>query len=113
MKILLTLLIVGLYIVSIKEASANYALSTTFNMLDTKAAVAFSSGADTNSDQALKVKSRKQAIAMVEAKFKAKVLSITASKVNGNPGYRAKLLGNNGIVFYVNIDAKTGRMRKA
>lgn len=113
MKILLSLLFVGLFFASSKDASADYARSNAFNMLEAKTAGAFGSNANRQSEQALKVKSRKQATAMVEAKYKAKVLSVTASKVNGHPGYRAKLLDNNGIVFYVDIDAKTGQMKKA
>jgi uncharacterized membrane protein YkoI len=63
--------------------------------------------------QALKVSSRKQAASLAQARYKAKVLSVNSSKVNGNPGYRVKLLGNNGTVFYVLIDAKTGQMKRA
>ena len=65
------------------------------------------------SRQSLKVTSRKQATAMVKARYKAKVLSVNSSQVNGNPGYRAKLLSDNGTVFYVSIDAKTGRMKRS
>ena len=69
--------------------------------------------AQNQSTQSLIVKNRKQAIAMVKGRYQAKLLSMSSSKVNGNPGYRAKLLADKGTVFYVLIDAKTGRMKKS
>lgn len=63
-------------------------------------------------DNNLKVKNRRQAMAMAKASYKAKVLSVASSSVNGNPGYKVKLLSNDGTVFYVLIDAKSGQMRR-
>ncbi len=64
------------------------------------------------SRNALVVKSKKQAASMVKSRYKAKVLSISVSNGNG-AGYRAKLLGDDGTVFYVYIDAKTGKMKRS
>jgi len=49
---------------------------------------------------------------MVKGRYNAKVLSVQSSRVNGNPGYRAKLLSKDGVVFYVAIDAVTGQMSR-
>lgn len=61
---------------------------------------------------ALKVKSRKQATAMVKSRYNAKVLSVQSATVNGNPGYKAKLLSSDGVVFFVYIDSVSGRMSR-
>ncbi|WP_394200325.1 PepSY domain-containing protein [Shewanella waksmanii] len=60
----------------------------------------------------LVVKSRNQAISMAKSQYAAKVLNAQPTQINGNPGYRVKLLNNDGRVFYVNIDARTGRMSR-
>ncbi len=64
------------------------------------------------SKQDYKVKSRKQATQMVKKAYRAKVLSVQSAKVSGNPIYKAKLLGKDGIVFYVYIDAVSGQMSR-
>lgn len=60
----------------------------------------------------LRVKNRQQATQMVKSKYGGKVLSVQSTKVNGNPGYRAKLLSADGVVFYVSIDAVSGQMNR-
>jgi uncharacterized membrane protein YkoI len=65
-----------------------------------------------NGQQALKIKNRQQAAQIIKERYRAKVLSIGSTRVNGNPGYRAKLLSNDGVVFYVSIDAVSGRVKK-
>ena len=66
----------------------------------------------TTNKKDLKVKNRRQAMAMAQASYKAKVLSVASDSINGNPGYKVKLLSKNGTVFYVLINAKTGQMRR-
>ncbi len=68
--------------------------------------------AQKNTHQNLRVKNRQQATQMVKGRYNAKVLSVQSTRVNGNPGYRAKLLSQDGVVFYVAIDAITGQMRR-
>ncbi|CAM3886603.1 PepSY domain-containing protein [Shewanella aquimarina] len=68
--------------------------------------------AQKNTHQNLRVKNRQQATQMVKGRYNAKVLSVQSSRVNGNPGYRAKLLSKDGVVFYVAIDAVTGQMSR-
>ena len=71
-----------------------------------------SSAAFVYRQQGAKVSSRKQATAMVKARFSGKILSVNAIELNGNKGYQAKLLSNDGTVYYVFVDAKTGKMRR-
>ncbi|MBB1268136.1 PepSY domain-containing protein [Shewanella sp. SR44-3] len=56
----------------------------------------------------LAIRTPQQAMQRVRSQYQAKVLTIQASQVNGNPGYRVKLLTAQGEVFYVLVDAKTG-----
>lgn len=60
----------------------------------------------------LVVKNRNQAISMAKNQYSAKVLNAQSIHINGNPGYKVKLLSREGQVFYVNIDARTGRMSR-
>ena len=60
----------------------------------------------------LRVKSRDQAIQLVKRQYQGKVLKAQSSRVKGNPGYRIKMLSNQGVVFYVSVDAKTGSVRR-
>ncbi|WP_076408055.1 PepSY domain-containing protein [Shewanella sp. UCD-KL12] len=62
--------------------------------------------------QKLKVSSSQQAIQLVKRQYPGKVLKVQSSRVNGNPGYRVKLLSSSGAVFYVSVDAKTGSVRR-
>jgi uncharacterized membrane protein YkoI len=61
-----------------------------------------------NSQSDLAIRTPQQAMQRVRSQYQAKVLTIQASQVNGNPGYRVKLLTDQGEVFYVLVDAKTG-----
>ncbi|MGS0728214.1 PepSY domain-containing protein, partial [Shewanella sp. 0m-11] len=49
---------------------------------------------------------------LAKRQYRGKVLKVQSSRVNGNPGYSVKLLSNDGVVFYVNVDAKTGRVSR-
>lgn len=66
--------------------------------------------AEKSGPQQLRVKNRQQATQMVKSQYGGKILSMQSTKVNGNSGYRAKLLSADGVVFYVSIDAVTGQM---
>lgn len=68
---------------------------------------------DESNQKQLKVQSRKQATSMVKKQYNARVLSVVSAKSNGNSGYKAKLLDKNGTVFYVFINAETGRMSRS
>ncbi|GIU47094.1 peptidase M4 [Shewanella sairae] len=60
----------------------------------------------------LKVSSKEQAVQLAKRQYRGKVLKVQSSRVNGNPGYSVKLLSNDGVVFYVKVDAKTGRVSR-
>lgn len=92
----------------LREAAASYALNGSLNIVNQGKFSTFKK----NAKQDYKVKNRQQATQMVKEKYRAKVLSIQSTKVNGNNGYKAKLLGNDGIVFYVYIDATSGQMKR-
>ncbi|MCL1138553.1 PepSY domain-containing protein [Shewanella pneumatophori] len=62
--------------------------------------------------QKLKVNSKEQAVQLAKRQYRGKVLKVQSSRVNGNPGYSVKLLSNDGVVFYVKVDAKTGRVSR-
>ncbi|WP_299803402.1 PepSY domain-containing protein [uncultured Shewanella sp.] len=62
--------------------------------------------------QKLKVRSKEQAVQLAKRQYRGKVLKVQSSRVNGNPGYSVKLLSNDGVVFYVSVDAKTGRVSR-
>lgn len=78
-------------------------------------ALALSSMSETQSrksPQKLKITSSQQAVQLVKRQYPGKVLRVQSSRVNGNPGYRVKLLSSAGAVFYVSVDAKTGSLRR-
>ncbi|MGB5445541.1 MAG: PepSY domain-containing protein [Psychromonas sp.] len=60
----------------------------------------------------LKVKSRAQAIQLAQRQFRGKVLKAQSSSVNNHPGYEVKMLSKEGVVFYVSVDAETGRLSR-
>ncbi|MCL1048549.1 PepSY domain-containing protein [Shewanella abyssi] len=68
--------------------------------------------ATNNRAKSLKVSSPQQAAQLVKRKYPGKILNVKSARVNGNPGYRIKLLSKDGVVFYVNVDAKTGSVRR-
>lgn len=59
-----------------------------------------------------KVSSAKQAAARAKSKFSAKVLSVKASSNKQRNGYRVKMLSDKGVVFYVFVDAQSGRVSR-
>ncbi|MCE9678131.1 PepSY domain-containing protein [Shewanella sp. AS1] len=60
----------------------------------------------------LKIKNRQQATQTVKDRYPGKVLSVQSTRINGNPGYRAKILSDDGVIFYVTIDAASGRVQR-
>lgn len=60
----------------------------------------------------LKVSSSQQAAQLVKSRYSGKILKVQSTRVNGNPGYRVKVLSKDGVVFYVSVDAKTGSIRR-
>ncbi|MEI6858597.1 MAG: PepSY domain-containing protein [Shewanella sp.] len=60
----------------------------------------------------LKITSSQQAIQLVKRQYSGKILKVQSSRVKGNSGYRVKLLSSAGAVFYVSVDAKTGRVHR-
>ncbi|MCE9685252.1 PepSY domain-containing protein [Shewanella sp. AS16] len=60
----------------------------------------------------LQVMSAQQAVQLVKRQYQGKVLKVKAARVNGHPGYKVKLLSDDGMVFYVAVDAQTGRVMR-
>ncbi|WP_413699048.1 PepSY domain-containing protein [Psychromonas sp. KJ10-10] len=60
----------------------------------------------------LVVNSRDQAIQLVKGQYQGKVLKAEASQVNGHSGYSVKLISQEGLVFYVSVDAQTGQVSR-
>ena len=60
----------------------------------------------------LNIESREQAVQLVKRQYQGKVLKVKSSRVNGHPGYQIKLLSKEGRVFYVSVDAQTGRVSR-
>ena len=60
----------------------------------------------------LVVTSAQQAIQMAKRSYSGKVLKVQSTSVNGHPGYRVKLLTNDGVIFYVSVDATNGSVRR-
>ncbi|ABM01505.1 PepSY domain-containing protein [Shewanella amazonensis] len=60
--------------------------------------------------QSLKVTSGDQAAGMAASRYPGRVLKVSRSQVGGNPGYRVKMVSDDGKVFYVSVDARTGRV---
>ena len=58
----------------------------------------------------LKVRSPQQAAQLVKQRYGGKVLKVQRTQVNGNSGYRVKLLKANGQITSYSVDAKTGRI---
>lgn len=108
MKIALVVIIVGLILLPFQEAVA----SNTSNLRHTKINTHTFKAAKQSTKQAYKVKSRQQATKMIKKAYRAKVVSVSSATVNGNSGYKAKLLDTNGTVFYVYIDAVSGQMSR-
>lgn len=60
--------------------------------------------------QSFRVGNSQQAARLVKGKVGGKVLKVQRAKVKGNPGYKVKVLKNNGHVVSVKVDAKSGRV---
>jgi len=61
--------------------------------------------------KSVSVGNAQQAAQLVKKKHGGKVLKVQRSKVNGNPGYKVKLLKKNGHVVSVKVDAKSGKVK--
>ena len=60
--------------------------------------------------QAFTISNAQQAAQLVKGRFGGKVLKVQRVKVNGNPGYKVKLLKDSGHVVSVKVDAKSGQL---
>ena len=60
----------------------------------------------------LKVRSRKDAIKRVKRQYDGKVLKASSTRIQGAPGYKVKMLTNDGVVFYVYVNTQTGRVER-
>ncbi|MDT0604504.1 MULTISPECIES: PepSY domain-containing protein [Thalassotalea] len=58
----------------------------------------------------LAISSSQQAARIVKSQFGGKILKVQRTKVNGNSGYKVKVLKNNGHVITVTVDAVSGRI---
>ncbi|GGB50475.1 PepSY domain-containing protein [Shewanella inventionis] len=67
---------------------------------------------DNRQSKNLVVSSAQQAIQIAKRSYSGKVLKVQSSSVNGNPGYRVKLLTNDGVIFYVSVDATNGSVSR-
>ncbi len=62
--------------------------------------------------QSYDVANSQQAARLVKGRFGGKILKVQRTKVNGNPGYKVKLLKDNGHVISVKIDATNGKISR-
>ncbi|MCT7941692.1 PepSY domain-containing protein [Shewanella sp. SP1S2-7] len=69
-------------------------------------------GPQKTKQQNLVIKSAQQASSRAQSQYGGKVLRVQSSQVNGNPGYRVKLLSNDGVVFYASVNAVTGAVSR-
>ena len=60
--------------------------------------------------QPLKINNAQQAAKRVTSKHGGKVLKVQRRKVNGSPGYKVKLLKNNGQIVSKKVNAKSGKV---
>lgn len=63
-----------------------------------------------SSTKSLAISNSQQAARLVKSQFGGKILKVQRTKVSGNPGYRVKVLKDNGHVISVTVDAVTGRI---
>jgi uncharacterized membrane protein YkoI len=61
-------------------------------------------------NNALKVTSSRQAAQMVVGRFGGKILKVQPKKMNGQQGYKVKLIKQNGNIVTVFVNAKSGRL---
>lgn len=57
------------------------------------------------------VSNAQQAARKVKGEVGGKVLKVQRTKVNGGPGYKVKVLKDNGHVISVKVDAKSGKVK--
>lgn len=62
--------------------------------------------------QSFDIANSQQAARLVKGRFGGKILKVQRTKVNGNPGYKVKLLKDNGHVISVKVDATTGKISR-
>lgn len=60
----------------------------------------------------LKVENRDQAVQLVKQQYQGKVLNVQSNSQQGNPIYVVKLLSDKGVVFYLQVNAVSGRISK-
>tara|TARA_B110000091_G_scaffold199702_1_gene229790 strand:+ start:278 stop:586 length:309 start_codon:yes stop_codon:yes gene_type:complete len=65
---------------------------------------------NTTNKTSLKVYNRQQAAQLVKRRFHGKVLKVNKQTVNGNSGYKVKLIKKNGHIVSVLVDAKSGQV---
>ncbi|WP_259397185.1 PepSY domain-containing protein [Shewanella sp. SG41-4] len=86
--------------------------------LHSSASAQFSPGPNNNrqnnnqQNNNLVVSSAQQAVQMAQRSYSGKVLKVQSANVNGHPGYRIKLLTNDGVIFYVLVDATNGSVTR-
>ncbi|MDR8523026.1 PepSY domain-containing protein [Shewanella fidelis] len=104
MKTALSIILLSLSLLTVQTATASTVHAVTSMMATSMKA--------NSQQQKLKVHSKEQALQLAKRQYRGKVLKVQSSRVNGNPGYSVKLLSNDGVVFYVKVDAKTGRVSR-
>ena len=60
----------------------------------------------------LKVENRDQAVQLVKQQYQGKVLNVQSNSQQGTPTYVVKLLSDKGVVFYLQVNAVSGRINK-
>jgi len=110
MKLTLLLLIAGVFLQPSGDANAD--ASNGFKPLRGSTSATYTSGQQRSGNSSNEVKNRQQAAQLIKSKYRAKVLSVQSANIDGKKGYRAKLLDSKGVVFYVFVDAGSGRMRR-
>ncbi|ABZ77572.1 Propeptide PepSY amd peptidase M4 [Shewanella halifaxensis HAW-EB4] len=105
MKTALSIILISLSLLAAQSAAASTVHAVTSMM-------SVFMKANSNQQQKLKVSNKEQAVQLAKRQYRGKVLKVQSSRVNGNPGYSVKLLSSDGVVFYVKVDAKTGRVSR-
>ncbi|ACJ30263.1 Propeptide, PepSY amd peptidase M4 [Shewanella piezotolerans WP3] len=104
MKAVLLLILIPLALLGSTSATASGHYFTISSVSMAMAAI--------HAEKSLKVGSSQQAAQLVKSRYSGKILKVQSTRVNGNPGYRVKLLSKDGVVFHVSVDAKTGSIRR-
>lgn len=71
-----------------------------------------SPGPNNNQNSNLVVASAQHAVQIAQSRYSGKVLKVQSANVNGHAGYRIKLLTNDGVIFYVLVDATNGAVTR-